>query len=119
MSFIIIGVTVNSFQEIVGHLEHQYDDILAEESCIKHNPCFRDNRVHALLHFIPAHAYVTTAYAYLSSRNLGSGKWTTGEGSGGLGAGGCDVQLELIQMPDSPHIMRCKQVLCFTVVTSC
>lgn len=42
----------NSFQEIVGHLERQYDDILAEESRIKRNPRFRDNRVHALLYFI-------------------------------------------------------------------
>lgn len=41
-----------SFAEIVGHLEHQYDDILAEESRIKRNPRFRDNRVHALLYFI-------------------------------------------------------------------
>ena len=49
-----------SFQEIVGHLERQYDDILAEESRIKRNPRFRDNRVHALLYFIPptGHAYV-------------------------------------------------------------
>ena len=42
-----------SFQEIVGHLERQYDDILAEESRIKRNPRFRDNRAHALLYFIP------------------------------------------------------------------
>ncbi|KAJ2960122.1 hypothetical protein NQZ79_g4532 [Umbelopsis isabellina] len=40
------------FQEIVGYLESQYDDILAEESRIKRNPRFRDNRVHALLYFI-------------------------------------------------------------------
>ncbi|KAF8760729.1 Septin-6 [Rhizoctonia solani] len=31
----------------------QYDDILAEQSRIKRNPRFRDNRVHALLYFIP------------------------------------------------------------------
>lgn len=43
---------VCSFQEIVGYLERQYDDILAEESRIKRNPRFRDNRVHALLYFI-------------------------------------------------------------------
>jgi cell division control protein 11 len=41
------------FQEIVGYLEHQYNDILAEESHIKCNPHFRDSRVHALLYFIP------------------------------------------------------------------
>ncbi|KAJ6132306.1 hypothetical protein N7471_007521 [Penicillium samsonianum] len=35
-----------SFGEIVGYLERQYDDILAEESRIKRNPRFRDNRVH-------------------------------------------------------------------------
>ncbi|KAK9899737.1 septin [Cystobasidium minutum MCA 4210] len=43
----------DSFQEIVGYLERQYDDILAEESRIKRNPRFRDNRIHALLYFIP------------------------------------------------------------------
>lgn len=42
----------NSFKDIVGHLERQYDDILAEESRIKRNPRFRDNRVHALVYFI-------------------------------------------------------------------
>jgi cell division control protein 11 len=42
-----------AFQEIVGYLERQYDDILAEESRIRRNPRFRDNRVHALLYFIP------------------------------------------------------------------
>lgn len=41
-----------AFQEIVGFLERQYDDILAEESRIKRNARFRDNRVHALLYFI-------------------------------------------------------------------
>jgi cell division control protein 11 len=55
-----------SFQEIVGHLERQYDDILAEESRIKRNPRFRDNRVHALLYFIPptGHAYVSFPFTY-------------------------------------------------------
>ncbi|KAH8835361.1 septin [Flagelloscypha sp. PMI_526] len=42
-----------AFQEIVGYLERQYDDILAEESRIKRNPRFRDNRVHVMLYFIP------------------------------------------------------------------
>jgi cell division control protein 11 len=41
-----------SFQEIVGYLERQYDGILAEESRIKRNPRFRDDRVHVLLYFI-------------------------------------------------------------------
>ena len=44
---------VCSFQEIMTYLERQYDDILAEQSRIKRNPRFRDNRVHALLYFIP------------------------------------------------------------------
>lgn len=48
-----IDAVSDRFQEIVGHLERQYDDILAEESRIKRNPRFRDNRVHALLYFIP------------------------------------------------------------------
>jgi len=43
----------HSFQEIMTYLERQYDDILAEQSRIKRNPRFRDNRVHALLYFIP------------------------------------------------------------------
>jgi cell division control protein 11 len=42
-----------AFQEIVTYLERQYDDILAEQSRIKRNPRFRDNRVHCLLYFIP------------------------------------------------------------------
>jgi len=60
MSSHAIGVMLHSFQEIVGYLERQYDDILAEESRIKRNPRFRDNRVHALLYFIPptGHSYV-------------------------------------------------------------
>ncbi|KAK1828623.1 putative septin AspA [Podospora conica] len=41
-----------SFGEIVGYLERLHDDILAEESRIKRNPRFRDNRVHAMLYFI-------------------------------------------------------------------
>lgn len=41
-----------SFQEILHYLERQYDDILAEQSRIKRNPRFRDNRIHACLYFI-------------------------------------------------------------------
>lgn len=53
-----------SFSEIVGHLERQYDDILAEESRIKRNPRFRDNRVHALLYFITptGHGYYIASF---------------------------------------------------------
>lgn len=53
-------LTLASFSEIVGYLERQYDDILAEESRIKRNPRFRDNRVHAMLYFITptGHGYV-------------------------------------------------------------
>lgn len=40
------------FKEIVGYLECQYDEILAEESRIRRNPRFKDNRVHVLLYFI-------------------------------------------------------------------
>jgi septin family protein len=45
-------LTLHSFQEIVGYLERQYDGILAEESRIKRNPRFRDDRVHVMLYFI-------------------------------------------------------------------
>ena len=41
-----------SFSEIVEYLEREYDNILAEESRIKRNPRFKDNRVHVLLYFI-------------------------------------------------------------------
>lgn len=40
------------FGEILKYLELQYDEILAEESRIKRNPRFKDNRVHVLLYFI-------------------------------------------------------------------
>ncbi|PKI82986.1 hypothetical protein MVES_002844 [Malassezia vespertilionis] len=40
------------FDEILGFLERQYDDILSEETRIRRNPRFRDNRVHALIYFI-------------------------------------------------------------------
>jgi cell division control protein 11 len=39
--------------EILEYLERQYDEALAEESRIKRNPRFKDNRVHALVYFIP------------------------------------------------------------------
>ena len=55
-----------SFQEIAGYIERQYDDILAEESRIKRNPRFRDNRVHAMLYFI-----TPTGHAYVEQVNLG------------------------------------------------
>lgn len=56
----MLTIPTRSFSEIVGYLERQYDDILAEESRIKRNPRFRDNRVHALLYFITptGHGYV-------------------------------------------------------------
>ncbi|KAJ3333584.1 hypothetical protein HDU76_006325 [Blyttiomyces sp. JEL0837] len=41
-----------SFHDILAYIEKQYDDILAEESRIKRNPKFQDNRVHSLLYFI-------------------------------------------------------------------
>lgn len=61
---------MQSFGEIVGYLERQYDDILAEESRIKRNPRFRDNRVHALLYFITptGHGYVESQYLFRNSK---------------------------------------------------
>lgn len=55
-----MGSFLCSFQEIVGYLERHYDGIIAEESRIKRNPRFRDDRVHALLYFITptGHGYV-------------------------------------------------------------
>jgi cell division control protein 11 len=40
------------FLKIVEYLERQYDEVLAEESRIRRNPRFRDNRVHVCLYFI-------------------------------------------------------------------
>lgn len=36
----------------MNYIEVQYDQILAEETRIKRNPRFQDNRIHALLYFI-------------------------------------------------------------------
>lgn len=61
-----------SFSEIVGYLERQYDDILAEESRIKRNPRFRDNRVHVLLYFITptGHGCVSHHTCYRKSNKM-------------------------------------------------
>lgn len=45
---------IYSFSEISNYIDKQFDDVLAEESRIKRNPRFTDNRVHALLYFIVA-----------------------------------------------------------------
>ncbi|KAI9604021.1 hypothetical protein H4Q26_003631 [Puccinia striiformis f. sp. tritici PST-130] len=42
-----------AFSTISDYLEKQYHDILGEESRIKRNARLEDNRVHALLYFIP------------------------------------------------------------------
>jgi cell division control protein 11 len=42
-----------SFKDILEYIEKQYDDILSEENRIKRHAKFQDNRVHALLYFIP------------------------------------------------------------------
>lgn len=38
--------------KIIEYLKHQFDEILAEESRVKRNPRFIDNRVHVALYFI-------------------------------------------------------------------
>lgn len=58
----------SAFAAIVGYLEKQYDDILAEESRIKRNPRFEDQRVHALLYFIPPTGH--RSVAVLPFRNI-------------------------------------------------
>jgi cell division control protein 11 len=37
---------------VIAYLESKYDEVLAEESRIRRNPRFRDNRIHACLYFI-------------------------------------------------------------------
>jgi cell division control protein 11 len=39
-------------KKILEYLEHQFDEILAEENRVKRNPKFIDNRVHVCLYFI-------------------------------------------------------------------
>lgn len=48
------------FQHLLLFLEQQYDEVLLEETRIKRNPKFQDNRVDAILYFIQptGHAYV-------------------------------------------------------------
>lgn len=38
--------------DVLAYIEKQYDDALAEETRIKRNPKFQDNRIHALIYFI-------------------------------------------------------------------
>jgi cell division control protein 11 len=56
-----------SFGEISSYLERQYDDIVAEESRIKRNPRFRDNRVHVLLYFVQPTGMTYCALLHVSS----------------------------------------------------
>ena len=66
---------LSSFSEIVEYLEREYDNILAEESRIKRNPRFKDNRVHALLYFITptGHGLVHGTYSTGSRSRLTEG----------------------------------------------
>lgn len=41
-----------AFERILGYLETQFDEVLAEETRIRRNPRFKDNRVHACVYFI-------------------------------------------------------------------
>lgn len=43
---------MDSFNEIAHYIDSQFDEVLAEESRVKRNPRFADNRVHALVYFI-------------------------------------------------------------------
>ena len=42
-----------SFRILLTYLEDQFKSVLDEESRIKRNPKFEDNRVHVLLYFVP------------------------------------------------------------------
>lgn len=41
-----------AFEKILGYVEYQFDEVLGEESKIRRNPRFKDNRVHVCLYFI-------------------------------------------------------------------
>ena len=62
----------SAFGEISTYLERQYDDILAEESRIKRNPRFRDNRVHVLLYFVSPTGEFSLRALQASSRWTGT-----------------------------------------------
>lgn len=47
----------SSFQDLCTYIDSQFDDVLAEESRVKRNPRFADNRVHALIYFITPTAH--------------------------------------------------------------
>jgi len=63
------------FDEVLKYIEEQYDEVLEEETRIKRNPRFLDNRVHALLYFISptGHSYV---YPWYWLTRIGSEKLT-------------------------------------------
>lgn len=42
----------SAFDKILGYIEFQYDEVLGEESKLRRNPRFNDNRVHVCLYFI-------------------------------------------------------------------
>ncbi|TPX46362.1 hypothetical protein SeMB42_g00720 [Synchytrium endobioticum] len=62
----------NSFIDILHYIEKQYDNILAEESRIKRNPKFQDNRVHALLYCIAPTGHALREIDIEFMRRLGS-----------------------------------------------
>jgi cell division control protein 11 len=45
-------MTNASFNQIASYIEQQFQDVLREESKLKRNPRFVDNRVHVLIYFI-------------------------------------------------------------------
>lgn len=57
-----------AFQQILQYLEAQFDEVLLEETRIKRNPKFQDNRVHALLYFISptGHGFVLLIPGFFS-----------------------------------------------------
>ena len=61
----------DNFSLVLDYLENQFDEVLAEESRIKRNPKFIDNRVHVLLYFIPPSGHGLRELDVLAMKTLG------------------------------------------------
>jgi len=60
------------FNDILNYIEAQYDYIVSEESRIRRNPKYRDDRVHACLYFIPPTGHALRELDIEFMRRLGS-----------------------------------------------
>ena len=62
------SIDPGSIETLLHYIETQFDEVLLEETRIKRNPKFQDNRVHCLLYFIAptGHAYIQFFHTCMS-----------------------------------------------------